>query len=43
MRVSSIQQHMERSHDIVMTRIRGVDIRGGGLETQKVLFPRNLK
>ena len=34
---------MEISHGIVLTRTRGVDIGGGGLETYVVSFPQILK
>ena len=40
MAASSLRQHIERSHGIVLPNIRGVDIGGGGPETYKVLFPR---
>ena len=39
----SIRRHMERSHGIVLPHIRGADVRGAGLETYKVSFPRILK
>ena len=40
---SSLRQHMERSHGIVLRYIIGIDVRGGGLETYKVSLPRILK
>ena len=39
----SLWNHMEISHGIVLTHIRGVYIRVGGTETYKVSFPHILK
>ena len=33
---------MERSHGIVLPKVRGVDVGGGGPDILKVLFPRIL-
>ena len=38
MAASSIRHHMERSHGIVLTQIREVDVGEGGPETYKVSF-----
>ena len=43
MAASSLRHHMERSHGIVLTRVREVDVGGGGPETYKLLFLRILK
>ena len=43
MAASSLRHHMERSHGIVLTRVREVEVGGGGPETYKVSFPRILK
>ena len=43
MLASSLCNHMERSYGIVLTKMRGVDVGGGGYETYKVSFPRILK
>ena len=40
---SSLRQHTERSHCIVLPQIRGAYVGGVGLETYKVSFPRILK
>ena len=40
---SSLPRHMERSHGIVLPKIRGVDVIRGGTDTYKVLFPPILK
>ena len=40
---SSLQNHMDKSHGIVLSQIRGVDVKGGGTETYKVLFLKILK
>ena len=37
-----LQHHMERSHGIVMTQVRGVGVGGGGQYIYKVLLPRIL-
>ena len=43
MSASSMQHHMERAHGRLLPQVRGVDVRGGGLEVYKVSFPRILK
>ena len=43
MEASSLCNHMERSHVIVLPQNRGVDVGGGGTETYVVSFPRILK
>ena len=40
MTVSSLCHHMERSHRIVLTQIRGVDFGVVGTQTYRVLFPQ---
>ena len=43
MEASSLRHHMDMSHDIVLSHIRGVDVGEGGPEIYKVSSPRILK
>ena len=43
MAASSLWHHMERAHGILLPQVRGVDVRGGGLEVYNLSFPRILK
>ena len=43
MAASSLRHHIERAHGRVLPQVRGVDVRGGGLEVYKVSFPWILK
>ena len=43
MEASSLCNHMERSHIIVLPHNRGVDVGGRGMETYVVSFPRIMK
>ena len=43
MDASSLRHHMDRTHGRVLLQVRGVDVGGGGLEVNKVSFPRILK
>ena len=39
----SLRHNMERAHGRVLPQVRGVDVRGGGLEVYKVSLPQILK
>ena len=43
MAASYLQHHMERAHGRVLPQVRGVDIRGGGMEVYKESFAQILK
>ena len=40
---SSLQNHMDRAHGKVLTKARGMDVSGGGLEVYKMSFTWILK
>ena len=39
MAASSLRHHLERAHGRVFPQVRGVNVRGGGMDVLKFLFP----